>query len=62
MISSLEKNSQRESFSEVIIGISRVVDALIKVAVVLSLFQAIKYGNIKALIILDCYRYDLNFL
>ena len=51
MISSLEKNSQRESFSEVIIGISRAVKAMIKVAVVLSLFLTIKYGNIKASII-----------
>ena len=56
------ERSQRNSFSEVIIGISRAVEALIKGAVVLSLFPAIKYSNIKASIISDCYRYDLNFL
>ena len=54
--------SPRDSFLEVIIGISRAVEALIKVAVVLSLFLAMKYGDIKALFILDYYRYDLNFL
>ncbi len=37
-------------------------EALIKEALIVSLFQAIKYGDIKALIILDYYRYDLNFL
>jgi hypothetical protein len=53
---------QRNSFSEVIIGISRGIKALIKEAVVLSLFPAIKYSNMKAGIISDCYRYELNFL
>ena len=43
--------SPRDSFLEVIIGISRAVEVLIEGAVVLSLFLAIKYGNIKALII-----------
>jgi hypothetical protein len=44
----------RDSVSEVIIGISRAEEALINGAFILSLFPAIKYGNIKALIILDC--------
>ncbi len=52
----------RDSFLEVIIGISGAAEALMKGALIVSLFLAINYGNIKALIILDCYRYDLNFL
>jgi hypothetical protein len=44
----------RQSFSEVIIGISRAAEALIKGAFALSLFAAIKYGKIKASIISDC--------
>ncbi len=52
----------RDSFSEVIIGISRAVEALIKGSFTLSLFLAINYGNIRVLIFSDCYIYDLNIL
>jgi hypothetical protein len=63
LISGLKYWTVREIlFLEVIIGISRVAVALIMGAFILSLFLAIKYGNIKGSIILDCYRYDLNFL
>lgn len=37
-------------------------EALMKGALIVSLFLAMKYGDMKALIILDYYRYDLNFL
>ncbi len=63
MISGLEnQRSPRDSFLEVIIGTSRAAETRIKGSFILSLFPAINYGNIKASIISDCYRYDLNFL
>ena len=63
LISGLKyQRSARDSLSEVIIGISRAVEALIKGTFILSLFLAINYGNIKALFFSDCYIYDLNFL
>ena len=63
MVSSLKyQRSQRESFSEVIIGMSRAIEPLMKGTLIVSLFMTTNYGNIKAFIIMDCYRYDLNFL
>lgn len=63
MISGLKsQRSSKDSFSGVIIGISGAVEAQIKGSFIVSLFLAINYGNMKALIILECYIYDLNFL
>jgi hypothetical protein len=63
LISGLKyQRSSIDSFSEVIIGIIRAAEALIMGAFILSLFLATHYGDIKGLIISDCYRYDLNFL
>jgi hypothetical protein len=44
----------RDSFSEVIIGMSSVAEAMITAAFVLSLFLIISYGNKKGLVISDC--------
>jgi hypothetical protein len=52
LISSLKYPTVKEIlYSEVIIGMSRAVEALITAAFVISLFLAISYGKIKGLVI-----------